>query len=289
MNCPGAHCYGDDGTQVLLEDIAEVKEDFQNDDIVTTFDGKPAVRVEVYRIGDQTPIGVSDAVHAQLETFNRSLPDGVHVAVRNDSSDIYRQRMDLLLRNAYMGLGLVFIFLALFLEPRLAFWVSMGIPISFLGGMLILSPAGVSINMVSMFAFIISLGIVVDDAIVVGENVYTMRQQGMSWIEAACEGAKRIAMPVTFSVLTNIVAFMPMFFVPGVMGKIFKVIPMVVCSVFFISLCWSPFLFSLPTLVMAVSVSRARSWDSFCITNRRYPRVYFALCIRFTGRFWIVR
>ncbi|WP_421903106.1 efflux RND transporter permease subunit [Maridesulfovibrio sp.] len=235
---------GDDGTQVLLEDIAEVKEDFQNDDIVTTFDGKPAVRVEVYRIGDQTPIGVSDAVHAQLEVFNKSLPIGVHVAVRNDSSDVYRQRMDLLLRNAYMGLGLVFVFLALFLEPRLAFWVSMGIPISFLGGMLILAPAGASINMISMFAFIISLGIVVDDAIVVGENVYTMRQQGMSWIEAACEGAKRIAMPVTFSVLTNIVAFMPMFFVPGVMGKIFKVIPMVVCSVFFISLVES--LFVLP-------------------------------------------
>ncbi|HAS90066.1 MAG TPA: AcrB/AcrD/AcrF family protein [Desulfovibrio sp.] len=235
---------GDDGTQVLLEDIAEVKEDFQNEDIITTFDGKPAVRIEVYRIGDQTPISVSDAVHAKLEAFNKGLPSGIHVAVRNDSSDIYRQRMDLLLRNAYMGLGLVFVFLALFLEPHLAFWVSMGIPISFLGGMLILAPAGASINMVSMFAFIISLGIVVDDAIVVGENVYTMRQKGMSWIDAACEGAKRIAMPVTFSVLTNIVAFMPMFFVPGVMGKIFKVIPMVVVSVFFISLVES--LFVLP-------------------------------------------
>lgn len=235
---------GDDGTQVLLEDIAVVKEDFQNEDIITTFDGKPAVRLNVYRIGDQTPIGVSDAVHKQLETFNLSLPAGMHVGVRDDRSDIYRQRMDLLLKNAYMGLGLVFVFLALFLEPRLAFWVSMGIPISFLGGMLILSPAGASINMISMFAFIISLGIVVDDAIVVGENVYTMRQKGMSWIDAACEGAKRIAMPVTFSVLTNIVAFMPMFFVPGVMGKIFKVIPLVVCSVFFVSLVES--LFVLP-------------------------------------------
>ena len=235
---------GDDGTQVLLEDIAEVKEDFQNDDIITTYDGKPAVRIDVHRIGEQTPISVSDAVHRDLEVFNKSLPSGIHVAVRNDRSDIYRQRMDLLLRNAYMGLGLVFVFLALFLEPRLAFWVSMGIPISFLGGMLILSPAGVSINMISMFAFIISLGIVVDDAIVVGENVYTMRQKGMSWIDAASEGAKRIAMPVIFSVLTNIVAFMPMFFVPGVMGKIFKVIPMVVCSVFFVSLVES--LFVLP-------------------------------------------
>jgi multidrug efflux pump subunit AcrB len=235
---------GNDGTQVLLEDIAVVKEDFQNDDIMTTFDGKPAVRIDVYRIGDQTPIGVSDAVHAQLERFNNSLPAGVHVGIRNDMSDIYRQRMDLLLRNAYMGLGLVFVFLALFLEPRLAFWVAMGIPISFLGGMLILGPAGASVNMISMFAFIISLGIVVDDAIVVGENVYTMRQQGMSWIESAAKGAQQIAMPVTFSVLTNIVAFMPMFFVPGVMGKIFKVIPMVVCSVFFVSLVES--LFVLP-------------------------------------------
>ncbi|CCO23841.1 efflux RND transporter permease subunit [Maridesulfovibrio hydrothermalis] len=235
---------GEDGTQVLLEDIADVKEDFQSDDYISSFNGDPAVRLNVYRVGTQTPISVSDAVHEKLEIINEGLPDGVSVAVRNDSSDIFKQRMDLLLKNAYMGLGLVFIFLALFLEPRLAFWVAMGIPISFLGAMLILAPAGASVNMVSMFAFIISLGIVVDDAIVTGENVFTMRQQGMSWYEAACEGAKRIAMPVTFSVLTNIVAFMPMFFIPGVMGKIFKVIPLVVISVFFISLVES--LFVLP-------------------------------------------
>ncbi|WP_027721070.1 efflux RND transporter permease subunit [Maridesulfovibrio zosterae] len=235
---------GSDGTQVLLEDIANVKEDFQDDDYISLYNGYPAVRLNVFRIGDQTPISVSDAVHAKLKVINAALPDGVNVAVRNDSSDIYRQRMELLLKNGYMGLGLVFIVLALFLEPRLAFWVAMGIPISFLGGMLILAPAGASVNMISMFAFIISLGIVVDDAIVVGENVYTMRQQGMSWIDAACEGAKTIAMPVVFSVLTNIVAFMPLFFIPGVMGKIFKIIPMVVISVFFISLVES--LFVLP-------------------------------------------
>lgn len=235
---------GEDGTQVLLEDIAEVKEDFQSDDYISSFNGFPAVRLNVYRVGSQTPISVSDAVHDKLKIINGSLPDGVEVAVRNDFSDIFRQRMDLLLKNGYMGLGLVFIFLALFLEPRLAFWVAMGIPISFLGGMLILAPAGASINMISMFAFIISLGIVVDDAIVVGENVYTMRQQGMGWLESACEGAKSIAMPVTFSVLTNIVAFMPMFFIPGVMGKIFKIIPLVVISVFTVSLVES--LFVLP-------------------------------------------
>ncbi len=141
-----------------------------------------------------------------------------------------------MLRNGFIGLGLVFILLAIFLEARLAFWVSLGIPISFLGSLLILPNAGISINMVSMFAFIVTLGIVVDDAIVVGENIYYNRQSGLGWFEAAVRGAKEIAMPVTFSVLTNMVAFMPMFFVPGFMGKVFSQIPVVVICVFSISL-----------------------------------------------------
>jgi multidrug efflux pump subunit AcrB len=147
-----------------------------------------------------------------------------------------------MLRNGYLGLGLVFILLALFLEVRLAFWVSLGIPISFLGGFLLLPLLGTSINMVSMFAFIVTLGIVVDDAIVVGENIYYYRQQGMPKLEAAITGARDIAMPVTFSVLTNMVTFMPLFFVPGFMGKIFKEIPAVVVTVFFISLIESLFI-----------------------------------------------
>jgi len=135
-----------------------------------------------------------------------------------------------------MGLGLVFILLALFLEARLAFWVALGIPISFLGSLLFLPAMDVSINMVSMFAFIVTLGIVVDDAIVVGENVYHHHQRGVPWLEASVSGTKEIAMPVIFSVLTNMVAFVPMFFVPGILGKIFKQIPVVVISVFVISL-----------------------------------------------------
>ncbi|QGY39566.1 MMPL family transporter [Pseudodesulfovibrio cashew] len=235
---------GSDGTQVLLEDIATVIDGFEDDDIVTTYDGMPAVRLQVYRVGTQTPITVSDAVHRQLETFEQRLPDSVHVEVLNDMSEVFSQRMDLLLTNGYMGLVLVFVFLALFLEPRLAFWVAMGIPISFLGSFLILTAVGVSINMITMFAFLISLGIVVDDAIVVGENVFTMRQQGMPPLQAAIKGAQSIAMPVVFSVLTNIVAFLPLMFVPGVMGKIFWSIPVVVISVFSISLVES--LFVLP-------------------------------------------
>jgi len=225
-----------DGTQVLLEDIADIKDGFEETDNAATFNGKPAVMIEVYRIGDQTPVSVSDAAKRTLAAVNEELPPGLTVVLRSDRSEIYRQRMGLLVRNGCMGLGLVFILLALFLEIRLAFWVALGIPISFLGSLLFLPAVDVSINMVSMFAFIVTLGIVVDDAIVVGENVYYHHQRGVPWLKASISGTREIAMPVTFSVLTNMIAFVPMFFVTGIMGKVFKQIPVVVISVFAISL-----------------------------------------------------
>jgi len=225
-----------DGTQVLLEDIAVINDGFKETDNFATYNGKPAVMIRVYRVGDQTPISVSDAVHQQVKIINQILPPGLALDARRDRSDIYRQRMDLMMRNGYLGLGLVFILLAIFLEARLAFWVSLGIPISILGSFLFLPLMDVSINLISMFAFIITLGIVVDDAIVVGENVYYLRQNGKTWFEAALQGAREIAKPIIFSVLTNMVAFMPMLFVPGFMGKIFKYIPMVVICVFAVSL-----------------------------------------------------
>jgi multidrug efflux pump subunit AcrB len=225
-----------DGTQVLLEDIADIKDGFEETDNAATYNGKPTVMIEVFRVGDQTPVSVSNAVKNVLVEVNEQLPSGLAVVLRNDRSDIYRQRMGLLIKNGCMGLGLVFVLLALFLEARLAFWVALGIPISFLGSLLFLPAMDVSINMVSMFAFIVTLGIVVDDAIVVGENVYHHYQRGVPWLEAAVSGTREIAMPVTFSVLTNMVAFLPMFFVPGTLGKVFKQIPVVVISVFAISL-----------------------------------------------------
>ena len=231
-----------EGTELLLEDIAIIRDHFEESDRFATFNDKPAVMIEVYRIGEQTPVSVSDAVHLQLPDINEIMPEGLALVARNDRSEIYKQRLNLMLRNGYIGLGLVFILLALFLETRLAFWVSLGIPISFLGSFLLLPTLGISFNMVSMFAFIVTLGIVVDDAIVVGENVYYYRQQGMPKLEAAVAGARDIAMPVTFSVLTNMVTFMPIFFVPGFMGKVFREIPLVVVTVFFISLIESLFI-----------------------------------------------
>ncbi|MGB6288911.1 MAG: efflux RND transporter permease subunit [Desulfobulbales bacterium] len=231
-----------EGTELLLEDIGVIRDDFEESDRFATFNGKPAVMLEVYRIGEQTPVSVSDAVHRQMDEINYILPEGLTLVSRNDRSEIYKQRLDLMLRNGFLGLGLVFILLAVFLETRLAFWVSLGIPISFLGCLLLLPLLGVTFNMVSMFAFIVTLGIVVDDAIIVGENVYSHRQQGLPWLEAAITGTRSIAMPVTFSVLTNMVTFMPIFFVPGFMGKVFREIPLVVVTVFFISLIESLFI-----------------------------------------------
>ncbi len=224
-----------DGTTLRLGDLAEIKDGFAETDTESTYNGKPCIMLDVYRVGRETPLTVSDTVHEYAETFNTLLPDGLSVASWDDRAEIFRQRINLLLRNAALGLILVLVLLSLFLEMRLAFWVTMGIPISFLGAMLFLPAIGVSINMISLFAFIIALGIVVDDAIVVGENIYDHHQRGMPFQEAAVVGARQVAMPVAFSILTNIAAFLPMFFVPGVMGQIFKVIPAVVVMVFLLS------------------------------------------------------
>jgi multidrug efflux pump subunit AcrB len=225
-----------DGSEVFLRDIATVDDSFEDSDRYTIFNGYRAVSLEVYRVGNQTPVEVADATRERLELLKPDLPPGVMTAIERDRSAYYRQRVDLLLRNGAIGLGLVLVILGLFLEARLAFWVMMGIPISFLGSFLFLPEAGVTINMISLFAYIIALGIVVDDAIVVGENVYHHHQQGMAFLPAAIRGVREVAMPVTFSILTNIATFLPIYFIPGVMGKVFKMVPMVVCVVFLISL-----------------------------------------------------
>ncbi len=224
------------GGRLTVDDLGAVRDGFQDLDIAATYDGKPAVQVNVFRVGDQTPIEVADAVFAYIEKAKDALPAGVALATWNDRSEMYRGRVDLLLRNAGMGLALVFLCLGLFLEIKLAFWVMLGIPISFLGAFLLMPSMDVSVNMISLFAFIVTLGIVVDDAIVVGENIYEMRQQGRTFLDAAVEGARQVAVPVNFAVLTSVAAFSPLFFVPGVSGKFFRVIPAIVVSVLLISL-----------------------------------------------------
>lgn len=233
------------GAVLKLGDIADVRDGFTDTDSSATYNGKRAIGIAVYRVGEQTPIGVSDAARDAMKTIEADMPPGIDYAVNRDRADIYRQRLRLLLKNAACGLVLVLLTLGLFLEFKLAFWVTMGIPVSFLGAMLFLPALDVTINMISLFAFIIALGIVVDDAIVAGENIYEYRQQGMSYMQAAIMGARDVSMPIAFSILTNIVAFIPLYFIPGVIGKIWKVIPVVVISVFIIS--WFESMLILPS------------------------------------------
>lgn len=230
------------GSPIPLGQIAEVKESFEDVDRYAFFNGKPSIELVVDRVGDQTPIGVSDATLNAIEKIKPGLPKGVELAVLSDRSEQYRQRLSLLTWNALQGVLLVMVMLTLFLNWKLAFWVTMGIPVSFLGAMVVLPYLGVSINMVSMFAFIIATGIVVDDAIVIGENIYEYRQRGMSLLDASIQGTRDVAMPVVFSLLTNVVAFMPLLMIPGFLGKIWSVIPVVVGTVFIVSLVETMFI-----------------------------------------------
>ena len=173
---------------------------------------------------------------SSVDPLSARLPGGVSADTWDDNSIVLRQRMSLLLRNARLGLILVFACLTLFLNLRLAFWTTMGIPISFLGGLWLVPQFDVTINMVSLFAFIVVLGIVVDDAIVVGENIYELLQRGVRPLEAAIRGVREMAMPVTFAIVTTVAAFAPLLFVEGNMGKIMRQIPIVVIAVLVMSM-----------------------------------------------------
>lgn len=223
-----------DGTRVKLGDIAAIRDGFGETDQEALFDGQAAVRLNVFRVGDQTPVEIAEAVEGYVADL--VLPAGVKLATWDDQSEIYADRISLLMRNAGMGLALVMVVLGLFLEIRLAFWVMLGIPISFLGAFLLMPVFGASINMISMFAFLLVLGIVVDDAIVVGENIFEQRRQGKPFLRAAIEGVQEVASPIVFAVLTTVATFGPLLFVPGFTGKIFGVVPIIVIAVLIFSL-----------------------------------------------------
>jgi len=233
---------GSDTGTVLLGDIAQITEGFEDSDIIETFNGLEGLTIRVYRVGNQTPDSVSAAVKDVIEKVKLQIPDSVKISVWDDDSTILRSRMDLLFRNALMGLSLVLLILAVFLEFRLAIWVAMGIPISFCGALMLLPMLDVSINMISSFAFILALGIVVDDAIVVGENIHAHRMMGKSKYQAAVDGTHEVLGAVTFSVLTTVTAFVPLLYIKGSMKLLMSVIPLVVISVLMISLFESFFI-----------------------------------------------
>ncbi len=225
-----------DGSRLLLSDIATIRDGFDETPIQARFNGKPAVIIEVYRVGQQSAIEVADKVKAYIEQVRPTLPVGVSIDYWRDGSKVVKARLKTLTDSAIQGCILVIILLALFLRPSIAFWVTMGIPVSFMGGLLIMPMLGITLNIISLFAFIMVLGILVDDAIVTGENVYAHQQRGASPLQAAIVGTQEVSVPVTFGILTTIAAFAPLALIEGARGQIFAQIPMVVIPVLLFSL-----------------------------------------------------
>jgi multidrug efflux pump subunit AcrB len=217
-----------DGTRLSLGDVATVVDGFAESDQSARFDGTPAVMVQVFRVGDQKSLSVSETVREYIAEAEARMPEGIALTVWKDDSLVLRDRLDTMLRNARGGFVLVVLILACFLRLRLALWVSLGIPISFLGAVALMPHMGVSVNFVSLLGFIVVLGIVVDDAIVVGENTHTYQERTGDKIRGAILGAQTLVVPVTFGVLTTIAAFVPMLFLPGPMGRMSRVVPIIV-------------------------------------------------------------
>lgn len=227
------------GVVLTVGDLGDVRDEFEDITSVGEINGEPAVIVNVQRTKSEDLLALVDDVRGYVD--RTELPPGYRFIVWGDTSTDVRDRMALLLRNGAQGLALVFLVLAFFLEVRLAFWVAMGIPISILGAGAFLAYGEQTLNMLSLFSFLIALGIVVDDAIVIGENIYAHRQMGKPLAQASVDGATEVLPSVTASIATTVIAFSPMFFVSGVMGKFMAVIPFAVIAMLIISLWESTF------------------------------------------------
>lgn len=225
-----------DGTLLTLGDIADIRDGFDETPLSNLFNGKPSVLLEVYRTGNQSAIEVADAVKTYVSEISARLPEGVEISTWRDRSRIVKARLATLTSSAIQGGILIFCLLTLFLRLSVAIWVCVGIPVSFTGAMIFMPELGLTFNIVSLFAFILVLGIVVDDAIVTGESIYSRMKTERSPLDAAIKGTHDVAVPVTFGVLTTAVAFLPILFMGGHRGAIFAQIPMVVISVLLFSL-----------------------------------------------------
>lgn len=211
-----------DGTSVTLGEIATVIDGFEDSDLQARFDGHPAVSIRVSRVGEEDIMRIADEVKAYLEQARQEVPEGIEVTIWQDESQDLVDRLDALMKNARSGLLLVLLVLTLFLRFRLALWVAAGIPIALLGTVAVFPFAGVSISTMTVMAFILVLGILVDDAIVVGERVHAHEQSGLPRLEAATRGTLDVTVPVFFGVLTTMVTFLPILNIPGPIGGFYR-------------------------------------------------------------------
>ncbi len=217
-----------DGSRLMLADIATIIDGFEEDADIGTFDGKPAISIQVNAVENESVLTISDQVNAFVANMQDKMPANMSVATWSDTSHYVRGRLDMMERNMLQGAVLVLLTLTLFLRLKVAFWVMLGLPVAFLGAFMFLPMVGISMNMLSMFGFILVLGIVVDDAIVIGESAYSEIQHKGHSLKNVVVGAQRVATPATFGVLTTIAAFAPMLFVGTLFGSFFEAIGWVV-------------------------------------------------------------
>ena len=257
---------GSDGTVLRLGDIAEVRDGFQETDLIVRHQNHPAVFVEVYRADDEHVMDVATIVREHLANeVVPALPDGVGITIWNDESQAYEERAALLLKNGILGLLLVLIALSLFLEIRLALWVAFGIVVSGLGALAVMLVLDFAINTISLFSFVLAIGIVVDDAIVVAEHIQYERKRGTPGVAAAIRGTRRIKVPLIFAVLTSVVAFVPLLFIPGGVGKVWESLPVILIAMLLVSLVES-------LLVLPNHLSHLR--DPEGVSTRAFSRLF---------------
>ena len=226
-----------DGTVLRLGHIAEVRDGFQETDLIVQHQNQPAVFVEVFRADGEQVMDVARTVREHLaEEVIPDLPDGVGITVWNDESQAYEERADILLKNGILGLLLVLIALSLFLQIRLALWVAVGLAVSGIGALAVMFLLDVAINTISLLSFVLAIGIIVDDAIVVAEHIQYERKRGTPGVTAAIRGARRIKVPLTFAVLTSVAAFVPLLFIPGGVGDVWRALPVIIIAMLLVSL-----------------------------------------------------
>lgn len=230
------------GDILRVNDLGEVIDGFDDVTAINQVNGRPSLVINAERTSTEDLFAVVDTVYQYVERKQKTMPPGYDLVVWDDQSIDVQDRMTMLMRNGFGGLILVFLVLAIFLELRLAFWVALGIPIAVLGSGVVLIYFGQTLNMLSMFAFLMALGIVVDDAIVIGENIFQHREMGKSLPKAAVDGTMEVLPSVAASVSTTVIAFSPLLFVAGIMGKFIAVMPIAVIAMLIISLIESTFI-----------------------------------------------
>lgn len=269
-----------DGSILKLGDIAVINDGFEENAMNTTFDGKRGLVLRVSRVGSQGAIDVADKVKQYITQKQTELPRGVFISYWDDDSQLLKSRLGTLWGNMWQGGLLVAVLLTLFLRPAVAFWVLIGIPISFIGSLIFLAQLGVTINMMSLYGFILAVGLVVDDAIVTGESIYTTIEEKGGGVEAAIEGTQRVAIPVTFGVLTTMAAFLPLVFMDGFIGRIAAPITVVIIAILTISLIESK-------LVLPAHLKNVRLRDNpaelsrFTLWQRSFAQGFEAAIVRY--------